>query len=260
MKQAWKPLVFCTIFYAATTLQTNAEPYIGGTLGLYGGQNISNIKGNENLNYPDAPDNTDPTSALLPNAKYSSVGLKPQGMLGLKGGYYFDELPFFGLEGEFLFSRSRFKQQSVTITHPGIAAVTGGAPSFTETQLPAEMNMYVLAVNAMLRYPTPWHGLTPYVGGGPAVFFTDISGTGYSGIIPALGQPGTPGPEISQHPVIGGVNFKAGAEYRVTQNWGLGLEYRYNWAAFHVDNFRSTSDAGGDFQSHALELTVNRHF
>ena len=248
-------LVLLAIFVTTTA---QAEPYLGLSVGASFNNNISNIDGKENLNYPDAPDNTDPTTSLLNDAKYSILHLKTSGTVGVKGGYYFDNSPF-GVEGEFTYSQPDFKAQNVTITHPGIASVTGGADNFTEDQQPAHTNLYVLALNGLYRYK----GLgdfVPYIGGGPAVYVWQIHGTGLSGIIPALGQTGTPGPTVSETPVTWGANFKLGMEYKITQDWGVGLEYRYNWSAFNISEFRSVSDGAGDYQGQAVGFSITRHF
>lgn len=235
-----------------------AEPYVGISAGASFGNNISNIKGKENLNYPDAPDNTDPTSSLLQNATYSVLHLKTSGTVGVKGGYYFEGLPF-GVETEFTYSKPDFKEQNVTISHPGIAAVTGGAANFTEDQQPAHADLYALALNGMYRYKG-WHGFTPYIGGGPVLYLWQIHGTGFSGIIPALGQTGTAGPNVNQDRLMWGADAKLGAEYSITPLWGIGLEYRYNWSAFKVSGFRSVSDGQGDYQGQAFGVTLTRHF
>jgi len=263
MKKFYNLIAFSIIGFCTTA---HAEDYLGVFGGYSFGQNISNIKGNENLNYPSAPDGSSPITSLIPDAKYSSLKLGSSGNIGIKYGHYFDQLPAFGLESEFSYSKPNFKRQNVTITSNGLRSFTGAALStttgpaqITEDQQPANADLYVLDFNGLYRYQG-WKSFTPYIGAGPAVYFWQIKGTGLSGIIPEFGATGVDGPEVNQHPITWGADFKLGGEYNLPQNYGLGLEYRYNWSAFKVDSFRSVSDGSGDYQGQALDVTLTKHF
>ena len=164
------------------------------------------------------------------------------------------------------YSRPNFKRQNVTLTHDGYNAyrVSYGYPAqgyVTEDQLYARSNLFVLSANAMYRYQG-FKDFTPFVGAGPALFILNIRGTGYSGILVDSATPGSgnDGPRVNQTSVNLGLNLKAGVEYALTKDIGLGLEYHYNWAPIKVDNFRSISDAKGNLSTHTVGIFLAKHF
>jgi opacity protein-like surface antigen len=236
-----------------------AEPYIAGGIGYSFSQKIDGLKGNENTNYPDAPD---PASGapLLPGSKITPLKLETSPSVNIKAGYYLEKYPALGLEGELAYSRPNFKRQNVTLTHDGYNALLGQG-YVTEDQLYSRSNLFVLSANAMYRYQG-FKDITPFVGAGPALFILNIRGTGYSGIIvdPATPGSGNDGPRINQTSVNLGLNLKAGVEYALTKDIGLGIEYHYNWAPIKVDNFRSISDAKGNLSTHTVGIFIAKHF
>jgi opacity protein-like surface antigen len=238
--------------------QAGAEPYAGVSVGFGFGQKVTSVKGDENTNYPDPP-TADPTDApLLKNAKISDLKVANTPLVSFKAGYFFSQIPFLGVEGELSYLRPDFKRQDVTLSHPGFDPLVG-MNSITEHQLPVRTDLFVLALNAIYRYQGV-KDITPYVGGGPALFLWRIHGTGFSGIVPSLDMPGTPGPRINETSLDFGFDLKAGVEYSLSQEWALGLEYRFQWSRVNFDNFRSVSNASGNYHGHALSLTVVRHF
>jgi opacity protein-like surface antigen len=250
---------------ALSTGAAKAEPYIAGGIGYSFAQKIDSLKGNENTNYPDAPDN-DPASPsyapLLSGAKISPLKLEASPSVNIKGGYYLEKYPMLGFEWELAYSRPNFKRQNVTLTHDGFNdPQVAGQGYITEDQLYARSHLFVLSTNAMYRYQG-MKDITPFIGAGPALFLLNIKGTGFSGIIvdPASPGSGNDGPRVNQTSVNIGLNLKAGVEYALTKGIGLGLEYHYNWAPIKVDNFRSISDAKGNFSSHTVGLYIAKHF
>jgi opacity protein-like surface antigen len=131
----------------------------------------------------------------------------------------------------------------------------------TEDQLYARTNLFIFSANTMYRYQR-FKDITPFIGAGPALFIMNIKGTGYSGIIVDPLGFGVPvsAPRVNQTSVNIGLNLKAGVEYALTKDIGLGLEYHYNWAPIKVDNFRSISDAKGNFNSHTVGMFLAKHF
>lgn len=254
--------IFLTAMAAlmASLGQAYAESYVGVFAGVGFGQTITHGKGNENTNYPDPPDGASPpdNGSLFPGSHITRLDLQNSPMAGAKIGHWFDKLPFIGVEAEAWYNQPNFRRQQVTLSNPGFVGALG-APSFTEDQLRAHAEQVVLALNGMYRYQG-WSRLTPYIGGGPALYFWHIHGTGYSGIIPAFGSPGVNGPDVKQNPVTLGTEFKAGVEYAITPQWDVGLEYRLNWSAMKIDKFRSVSSASADYWGHSGALTLTRHF
>jgi len=264
----------------------NAEPYVGLSLGYTFDAKLSGIKGNENLNYPDAID----TSSIFyyPGTKYSDIKLKDVLQGGIKAGYYFDSAPSFGLELEANYSEPKMKQQNVTITNDGsntpsstpigvainsyiidyvgcdcASTLSGDGNSVTENQLPAKVKLLQFNFNAMYRY-RGFKEFTPYIGAGPSINIIRITGTGESGhfVNPTdiFGTQITAGPNISDTSVNIGVNFKVGGEYHLDKDWGLGAEYHYNWSKVDISNFRSASNLNADLNMQSLSVVLIRHF
>ena len=236
----------------------SAETYIGGSIGWSFDQNITSVKGDENTNYPDPPDPN--TLPLLAGSRISDLRLEDSVNLGLKAGYFFDQAPALGIEGEFNFARPNFRRQLVTLTHPDFVNISpDGSDHVTEDQLPAHADKFMLALNAVLRYQE-LEDLTPYIAGGPALFIFHVHGTGFSGSIPEFGIPGEPGPLLNETTVELGFDAKAGIEYNLGDNWAVGAEYRYEWTPISLDNFRSLSNASGHYHGSNVDLTIVKHF
>ena len=264
----------------------NAEPYIGLSLGYSFDAKLSGIKGNENLNYPDAIDTSSPL--YYPDTKYSDIKLKDVLQGGIKAGYYFNSAPSFGLEVEANYSEPKMKQQNVTITNYGSKApsstpigdainydiishidcpcastLSGDGSSVTENQLPAKVKLLQFNFNAMYRY-RGFKEFTPYIGAGPSINVIRITGTGESGhfVNPTdiFGYEITAGPNISDTSVNVGANFKIGGEYHMDKDWGLGAEYHFNWSKVDISNFRSASNLNADLNMQSLSIVLTKHF
>lgn len=259
-------IFFICVGYAA------AEPYIGISLGWQFAQYGTKSEGDENINYPhshigDYPDALDPARALYKSAKLSDTDLEDTLSGGLRAGYYFKSVPNLGVELEFTYSRPNFKRQNVTLTHPGFAdpvhGLNAGQDNFTEDQLFVKAHLFRLAFNGLYRY-RGLKKITPYIGVGPAMDIIHVKGTGHSGIIVApsawVDPVGVFGPEINETTVNVGANFKAGVEYQISNNWGLGIEYHYNWSQWNVSNFRSISNLSSEYHSQSVNLVLLRHF
>ena len=264
----------------------NAEPYIGLSLGYSFDAKLSGIKGNENLNYPDAIDTSSPL--YYPDTKYSDIKLKDVLQGGIKAGYYFNSAPSFGLEVEANYSEPKMKQQNVTITNDGSKApsstpigdainydiishidcpcastLSGDGSSVTENQLPAKVKLLQFNFNAMYRY-RGFKEFTPYIGAGPSINVSRITGPGESGhcVNPTdiCGYEITAGPNISDTSVNVGANFKIGGEYHMDKDWGLGAEYHFNWSKVDISNFRSASNLNADLNMQSLSIVLTKHF
>eukprot|EP01037_Dinobryon_pediforme_P012736 gene12736-12832_t len=236
-----------------------AEPYVAVGVGYSFGQKLKSVTGNENTNYPSAPD---PLAApLFPDSKVTDLLSKDSVNLSLRGGYYFPQYPSFGVEGEFTYSQPSFKRQNVTLTNSGFSAINpNGENYFTEDQLPATVNMFTIAQNFMYRYQG-FEKFTPYVGIGPALFILHITGSGTSGNIVApagLASGGFTsfGPNINQTSVNLGLNVKTGVEYALTKTVGLAVDYHFDCSPIKVDNFRSLSNVKG----HRFMTNLNSSF
>lgn len=224
-----------------------AEYYAGASLGYTGSNRFSDIKGDENLNYPGTP------NPLYRGAKTSPIHVEEAPTISVKGGYYLeDNAPSWGIEGEAGYTKTEFGRQNVALSHSGFA-------TFVEDQQPMDVTVITLSADLMRRF-NKWNGFTPYVGAGPSLYIYDIEGTGRSGIIVGGNSAGVNGPAVDETPISWGANFKAGAEYEIVPNLGLGAEYRYNWNAFETDKIRSLSNISATAQAHTLAITLVKHF
>lgn len=240
-------------FILTSSGPAKAEDY----LGIYGGFQFS-VKGTElsaqeDLNYTGA----------IPNrhaATGSDLDLKSSATLGLRAGYFFDSIPNLGIETEGQYSRPDFKRQDVTITL--INTSIGGFSSFTEDQLEADFHMLMGGINLIYRF-NQFGTFKPYIGGGPAVFGLFIRGSGDSCRIiapAALTRGFCEGGKMDSNGVGYGFNAKAGVEIPFTENWSLDAEYKYSFAKFDVDWFRSFSDIEIDYQAHNLTAGLRYKF
>ena len=254
------------LFSLAFVAPAKAETYIGASIGGAFSQKLTHAKGDENTNYPDPPDFTPgTTSPFLPGSGLSDAKLKNSLLVGFRAGHFFDAMPDLGVEMEVNYSHPNFKEQNITLTHPGYLPLVGQG-YVTEDQLAANVRLFQLSVSGIYRY-RDLEKLTPYVGVGPSLNMFKITGTGYSGILvsPAgacagFGVCPGPGPNINDTKVKVGLNFKCGVEYRLDEHWGLALEYKYDWSPLKISHFRSISNAHGDFQSQSIGMVLMEHF
>jgi len=255
----------------------NAEPYVGLSLGWSFNTTLSSIKGNENLNYPDAIDYNLADGLYYPGTHYSDIKLKDALQGGLKAGYYFDSVPSLGLEVEGNYSQPNMKRQNVTFSNSlnggignvilsgtsGSPDLTGDGNSATENQLPARVQLFQFNFNGMYRYQG-FKEFTPYIGAGPSLNIIRITGTGESGHFVNPTDPSgdniSYGPNVSDTSVNVGANFKLGAEYKIDKEWGLGAEYHYNWSSVDISHFRSASNLNADLNMQSLSVVLTRHF
>ena len=269
------------------SLNARAENYVGLGLGWTVNAKLKNIKGDENLDYPD-PIGTNP-GFYYPGSSYSNLSLKDVLQGGIKFGHYFDEHPSFGLEVEMNYSQPNMKRQNVTISNPNKNAnplldaalssgpntyglgdtisVISGVPgsssySMTEDQLPAKVKLLQFNLNALYRYKEI-PNFTPYIGAGPSLNIIRVTGTGYSGIFvdPLIGDTGCTGcGNVSDTSVNWGLNFKVGAEYKLNEEWGVAGEYHYNWSNVDISHFRSANNLKADLELQTFNVVLMRHF
>ena len=243
-----KSLQSFTVTFIALNMSgasAKAEDYIGIYGGFQFGVKGTDMTAQEDLNYTGAvPDRHAATG--------SDIDLKNSGTLGLRGGHFFDAMPNVGIEFDLQYSRPDFKRQDVTVTLRD--HTVGGHNAFTEDQLPADFHMLMGGINLIYRFNQFEH-VKPYIGGGPALFGLFIRGSGDSCRIiapAALTQGFCEGGDMASKGVGFGFNAKAGVEIPLNDNWSLDAEYKYTFAKFDVDWFRSFSDIEVDYEAHNL--------
>ena len=230
-----------------------AEDYFAIYGGIQFGTEGTDMTAQEDLNYTGAFSNKHPATG-------SDIDLKDSATLGLRGGHFFDAMPNFGIEFDVQYSRPDFKRQDVTITLQDTSI--GGHSAFTEDQLEADFHMLMGGINLIYRF-NQFGNFKPYIGGGPAVFGLFIRGSGDSCRIiapAALTRGFCDGGEMASKGVGYGFNAKAGVEIPFAENWSLDAEYKYSFAKFDVDWFRSFSDIEVDYQAHNVTAGLRYKF
>lgn len=233
--------------YAVVTtvflLQFQVEPvrsewYLAGYGGYSAPQSLSDVTMNtygERLaadRYGFTQNNVALGDTLTQNFMTSDLSLKNSPIVGGKGGYFFNAEGFswLGVELEAFTTNPTIKTQTVT-TEQGITFLLGpnqtpnpGCPlPAPTTQCSVQENLkstlsisesslrlYTVAFNVVARYP----GTTfqPYVGVGAGAFYFTGSG------------------QFDGHQVVPGLNTQAGLKILATDEWGLFVEGKYNYA------------------------------
>lgn len=224
-----------------------AETYIAGQVGATIPQRLSNISGTENIFYPASPT---PTS-LFPNASVTDAKLQTSVMYGLKLGHYFDSVRWLGVETEVFNTTTHFERQIVTLSQSALG-------SFQEDQLGINTRVTTWAFNLVARYPG--ERLQPYIGAGLGLFFVHITGSGRSGINPAVPGSGVNGPDFSQSSTTTGLNTQLGLRFLVTQHVSMFGEWKFNHTTVEFDQIRSLRDVSADLNIHNLVFGIGYHF
>ena len=218
----WAVLVAVPLMFLSLSI-AQAEMYIGGQVGLpfFGNNNKLTSVDLTDVGFPAG-------STLSPPGSMSGLDLKSSPMFGAKMGYYFQAVPWFGLEVEAYYTTPHIEQQPSRVTIAPGTVVNGPNPgSFpsgvNDTSIVPGQHFRVITVaplNLMFRYQKA--RLQPYIGVGPGIFLAHID-TAQSGI------------EGSQSSTRVGLNAKLGAEYFFTRNISGYGEVRYNYTTLDFE-------------------------
>jgi opacity protein-like surface antigen len=163
---------------------------------------------------------------LTSSLSSSDISLKNSAIFGAKGGYFFKDEGFrwLGVEVEAFTSQPTIKRQTVTTvldatfipknpSPPLLVPTTITQPGTLQLE-ESSMRLITVAFNVVARYP----GTTfqPYVGVGAGAFYFNSSG------------------QIDGRQVVPGLNTQAGLKVLATEEWGLFVEGKYNYAS--IDN------------------------
>ncbi len=214
-----------------------SEWYLGGYGGYSAAQPLKDVTMNNygyNLavnRYGYGPSNAEFGDSLTQNFQTSDLSLKQSALFGGKGGYFFNDEGFswLGVELEAFTTTPTIKTQTVT-TNQDITFLLGpdhapGAcplpPPNTQcsvqenlkSTLPltqSTLRLVTVIFNVVARYP----GTTfqPYIGVGGGAFYFNSSG------------------QIDGRQVVPGFNAQAGLKVLATEEWGLFVEGKYNYA------------------------------
>jgi len=221
-----------------------AEWYVAG----YGGMSVPNSLSDATLNnygqklayqrYNFDPNVTNGNS-LTQSFNTSNISLESSPLFGAKGGYFFRDQGFswLGVEVEAFTSTPSIKNQTLNTTQniTYIKGIPGSPPclppptancSMQETRInqqqpsntppqqltltESSIRLITVAFNVVARYPGKV--FQPYVGVGVGAFYFNSTG------------------QIDGHQVVPGLNAQAGLKVLATEEWGLFVEGKYNYA------------------------------
>ena len=226
-------LVICALLFVGFSGSALAEGYVAGFGGLSMPSSLSDAKMDtygERVALQQFPGAAPPatTGTLTQTFNTSDIGLKNSPLFGGKAGYFFKEEGFnwLGVEIEAFTSNPTIKSQTLStsqdITYlpfnpqppatciPFSTCQAQTRTSGTLTLSESSMRLVAVVLNVVARYP----GTTfqPYVGVGGGGFYFSSSG------------------QIDGHQWVPGLNTQLGLKVLATEEWGLFVEGKYNYA------------------------------
>ena len=212
-----------------------AEWYVAGFGGLSIPSSLSDVKMDtygERLAFQQFPGAAFPPQGTLTQSfNTSDLSLKNSALFGGKAGYFFKEEGFnwLGVELEAFTSQPTIKSQSVSTSQevtylpfnpldpttclPGFTCQAQVTNNGTLQLSESSMRLITVAFNVVARYPGTI--FQPYVGVGAGGFYFSSSG------------------QIDGRQVVPGLNAQLGLKVLATEEWGLFVEGKYNYADAH---------------------------
>jgi opacity protein-like surface antigen len=216
-------LAACSV--VALALPAHAEFYVAGQIGAHLPGDLSNGELTGGGLGPFRP-------------KVSDVALQDSLMYGAKFGYYFDALPWLGVETEVYNATPHVKQQTVQLTIPGLAP--------PPTQF-SGVHQRVLTCSPLTVVGRAQLGdFEPYAGVGVALFFAHWSAA-----------------DVSASDTAVGLNTQLGLRYRITPHVSAFGEWKYNMASFSYANIAllgGNVNFEGDYRAHIFAFGIGYHF
>jgi opacity protein-like surface antigen len=237
---------------------TYAEYYVGGSLDYLFGQRWTNMTNIENLNYPEP---SSPSNPAIGGGNVTPTTLNNTLGASLKVGKYFDDYPSLGFEVAFNYNKVKMGNQWVSVSNPAYNTYPGWnqGTTLTEYQQTINGNLFQFAFNGLYRYKDPDSKFIPYIGGGPTLNYLRLYGTGLTAIT-NTDPNGVNGPAINTVSNTVGANILAGLMYDIGDSYKIGLEYRWNWVPFTVQNVRSSNRLTGDYYTNTLGIQLTKSF
>lgn len=217
-----------SLLFAVSPQRSDAEWYIGGYGGYSSQGKLRDVQmpllgerqaqahfGFTQLNHING-------DTLTSSLSSSDISLENSVLFGAKGGYFFKDEGFtwLGVEVEAFTTKPTIKRQTVTTfldttfipknPAPPLFVPTSFSQSGTLLLEESRMRLVTLAVNLVARYPG--EVFQPYVGVGAGAFYFSSSG------------------QIDGRQVVPGLNLQAGLKVLATEEWGLFVEGKYNYA------------------------------
>ena len=198
-----------------------------------------------------------PQGTLTQSFKTSDLGLKNSPLFGGKVGYFFTEEGFswLGVELDAFTSQPTIKTQTAstsqdvtylpnnpeppTTCQPGITCQAQVRNNGTLQLSESSMRLITVAFNVVARYPGKV--FQPYVGVGAGAFYFNSSG------------------QIDGRQVVPGLNAQTGLKVLATEEWGLFVEGKYNYATI-TDLDPSGYGLSGTYSAFNVLAGVAYHF
>lgn len=203
------------------------------------------VAGQGGGNFPDSLSTVnvlDPSTRFPSGVTSSELLLHNSVMYGAKVGYYFDQLPWLGIEMEAFHSTPHVKQQNVSLTSSDGSSLGSGAINGQDLRV-----TNWAPVNIVVRYQK-MGPLEPYAGIGLGVFFAHI-------------HDARSGASASDN-LKPGLNTQVGLRWRITKNLSLFGEWKYNHASLHFDHSTPTGAIGAEstYRTHIAAGGIGWHF
>ena len=211
-----------------------AEPY----LAVYGGySSVNNTDLNADVTFPGAPsldsDGTIVSTTLAARGVRLTTDVRDSAVFGGKIGYWFDFFPFVGAELDISTFSPDITVPSQRLGNTGFNIGTFQDSVPVGNAFKFNVSVVDIGVNIMGRYPLlqgpdfPRGRLQPYIGAGPALFFTSIEDTRPNSDTNSLG---------SKSLTFGGFQLLGGVKFFLLKNLSLFAEYKFT---------HFTADLGG---------------
>jgi opacity protein-like surface antigen len=237
-------LATLAVFPGAASGEMYVEGYLGGIQG-------ANTGGTINTNFPAWPGVTTNTidgkldPAFLGGVKLGYWFVK-EGCLGYQ---YPDWAQYFGFYLDFNYHNLTFRPQAGTSFGKDLEYIGSGTLSnefFSNGHLATLAFMFVARYGFFPDQEVPLGRLQPYLGVGPALFFSSQEPTVRTGLW--NGFSGTPGPAILLNPgskssVDVGLAVEAGIRWMALKNVSIDISFKYRY--FHPSYAYNYMDTGG---------------
>lgn len=216
-----------------------AEWYFGGQAGISLPNALSDIE------------ETGVPPGIRPR-KTGDLDLLNTPLFGAKVGYFFDDLPWLGIEGDFSYSTPHIKQQNVTydpfqLLLPPQTVLTPGA----------HLRLISGTINALLRYPGK--RFQPYLGGGVGIAQAKLKDLHQPVFLIDLSR-GTTTPigfnKLESSDIGIQFNVIAGIRTFLTKKVAIFTEYRYSRSSF---DFEDRVNLRADYSAHNLVIGASFH-
>ena len=205
----------------------SAETYLAGEAGLTVPQSLENIR---------------VTTGAASGATATADDLKNSVVLGGKLGYFFQSVPWLGVELEGFGTTPHFEQQHRVATLPNGTTL----PLASRGE---ELRVLTWASNVIVR--AQWDRLTPYIGIGPAAF---------------IARRKDPRTENSDTSITLGLNTQVGLGYQVTRAISVFAEWKFDYSRFNFDQVQSLQGPQvlqgfkGTYSAHLFVFGLAYHF